>query len=137
ISTWGEFLTASSAELPALRARNGKGLAVLTETVTSPTLVDQLRSLLKDLPEAKWHQYEPVGRDNVRAGAKLAFGEYVDSIYHFERADVVFALDADFLAGIPGSVRYARDFMERRRVGPAREPAGSPNRLWAVESTPG
>ena len=116
ISTWGEFLTALSAELPALRERHGKGLAILTETITSPTLADQLRTLLKELPEAKWHQYEPVGRDNVRAGAKLAFGEYVDSIYHFDRADVVLALDAEFLTAMPGSVRYARDFMDRRRL---------------------
>ena len=43
ISTWGEFLTALSAELPALRARRGQGLAILTETITSPTLADQLQ----------------------------------------------------------------------------------------------
>ena len=118
ISTWGEFLTALSAEMPAVRvARKGRGLAILTETITSPTLAGQLRSLLKDLPEATWHQYEPLGRDNVRAGAKLAFGGYVDTIYHFDKADVVLALDAEFLTGLPGSVRYARDFMEPPKVG--------------------
>ncbi len=141
ISTWGEFLTSLSAELPALRGRNGKGLAILTETITSPALADQLRSLLKELPEAKWHQYEPVGRDNVRAGAKLAFGDYVDSIYHFDKADVVLALDAEFLTAMPGSVRYARDFMNRRKLthadGPPAGPRHTMNRLYAVESTPG
>jgi molybdopterin-containing oxidoreductase family iron-sulfur binding subunit len=141
ISTWGEFLTAISVELPALRGRNGKGLAILTETITSPALADQLRTLLKELPEAKWHQYEPVGRDNVRAGAKLAFGEHVDSIYHFDRADVVLALDAEFLTAMPGSVRYARDFMDRRKLARAEGPPVGPrhtmNRLYAVESTPG
>ena len=29
----------------------------------------------RTFPEAQWHQYEPVGRDNARAGARLAFGE--------------------------------------------------------------
>jgi molybdopterin-containing oxidoreductase family iron-sulfur binding subunit len=141
ISTWGEFLSAISAELPALRGRNGRGLTILTETITSPALTDQLRSLLQGLPEAKWHQYEPVGRDNVRAGAKLAFGEYVDSIYHFDRADVVLTLDAEFFTAIPGSVRYARDFMDRRNLARPGTPAVGPrhtmNRLYAVESTPG
>jgi MoCo/4Fe-4S cofactor protein with predicted Tat translocation signal len=141
ISTWGDFLAVLSAELPKLRSRNGKGLALLTETVTSPTLADQLRSLLKELPEAKWHQYEPVGRDNVRAGARLAFGEYVDSIYRFDRADVVLALDAEFLTGMPGSVRYAHDFMNRRKVshgaGHAHGDGHEMNRIYAVESTPG
>ena len=53
ISTWGEFLTAISAELPALRGRKGKGLAILTETITSPTLADQLRSLLEGAARSK------------------------------------------------------------------------------------
>lgn len=141
ISTWSELLTAITAELPALRARQGKGLAILTETITSPTLTDQLQSLLKEMPAATWHQYEPVGRDNVRAGAMLAFGENVDTVYHFDQADVVLALDAEFLVNMPGSLRYARDFVDRRRVArPNSLPGGSPpvmNRLYAVESTPG
>ena len=66
--------------MAALRKSRGRGLAILTETVTSPTLGQQLKALLKDLPEATWHQYEPLGRDNVRAGAKLAFGEYFESL---------------------------------------------------------
>ena len=68
------------------------------------------------MPEARWHQYEPAGRDNVRAGAKLAFGEHVETIYHFDQADIVLALDAEFLAGMPGSLRYAREFIDRRRI---------------------
>jgi molybdopterin-containing oxidoreductase family iron-sulfur binding subunit len=147
ISTWSEFLTAITTELPALRAGQGKGLAILTETITSPTLADQLQSLLKEMPAATWHQYESVGRDNVRAGAKLAFGEHVDTIYHFDRADVVLALDAEFLAGMPGSLRYARDFVDRRRVARPDAPAGGAppqkkphepetSKVWPARSRP-
>ena len=39
---------------------------------------------------------------------------------------VVLALDAELFAGMPGSLRYAREFMERRRVGQAFPLAGSP-----------
>jgi MoCo/4Fe-4S cofactor protein with predicted Tat translocation signal len=134
IDTWNNFLTAITAELPALSARQGRGLRILTETVTSPTLADQLQRLSDELPEARWHQYEPCGRDNVRAGAQLAFGEYVDTIYHFDRADMIVSLDADFLAGMPGSVRYAREFIDRRRVA---SNGAKMSRLFAVESTPG
>ena len=42
------------------------GLRMLTETVTSPTLAEQLRQVLAAFPHAQWHQYEPVHRDNVR-----------------------------------------------------------------------
>ncbi|HEX5446383.1 MAG TPA: TAT-variant-translocated molybdopterin oxidoreductase [Pirellulales bacterium] len=134
IQTWDRFLTAISAELPALRSAGGRGLRILTETITSPTLADQLTALLDELPEARWHQYEPCGRDNVRAGARLAFGEYIDTVYRFDRADVVLSLDADFLVGMPGSLSYARAFIDRRRVSTL---GTTMNRLYAVESTPG
>ncbi len=141
IATWAEFLTFLAAELPALRKRHGRGLAILTETITSPTLAGQLQSLLKELPEAKWHQYEPAGRDNVRAGSRLAFGEYLETVYHFDQADIVLALDAEFLTAVPGSIRFAREFINRRRIAKSRTPAEiaslAMNRLYAVESTPG
>ena len=71
---------------------------------------------LKGYPSAKWIQYESVTRDNVREGAKLAFGEYVNTVYRVDQADVILTLDSDFLTSGPGSVRYAREFARKRRV---------------------
>ena len=49
-------------------------------------------------------------RDNARAGARLAFGDVRrHAVPHRSQADVIVALDADFLACGPGSLRYARD----------------------------
>jgi MoCo/4Fe-4S cofactor protein with predicted Tat translocation signal len=129
ISTWSDFLNAFARELEAQRLKRGAGLRILTETVTSPTLAAQLRQVLREFPAAKWHQYEPAGRDNAREGARLAFGEYVDTIYRFDRADVILSLDSDFLCSGPGAVRYARDFASRRR-------GEKMNRLYVAESRP-
>src|SRR5208282_2742033 len=65
--------------------------------------------------------------------AKLAFGEYVNTVYHLDQADVVVSLDADFLSAGPGAVRYAHDFADKRRV---TGPESTMNRLYVVESTP-
>ena len=46
----------------------------------------------------------------MREGARLAFGEIVELQYAFDKADVVLALDADFLFTHPASLRFARDF---------------------------
>jgi MoCo/4Fe-4S cofactor protein with predicted Tat translocation signal len=138
ISSWGQFLVELRRALAQLRQQQGAGLRVLTETVTSPTLAGQLKELLTDFPQAVWHQWEPVGRDNARAGAQLAFGTDADTLYHFDKTDVVLSLGADFLAVGPASVRYARDFMARRRVraADARGQAAQMNRLYVVECTP-
>jgi len=116
-----------------LRAKQGAGLRILTETITSPSLAAQLKGILADLPQAKWHQYEPANRDNARAGAVMAFGEPVNTIYDFSKAECILALGSDFLACLPGSLRYARDFAAKRRVTREREEM---SRLYVVESTP-
>jgi len=133
ISTWNAFLTAINDDLEAERLSGGAGLRILTETVTSPTLANQFRQLLAKFPRAKWHQYEPVNRDNARAGARLAFGDNVNTVYRFNNADVILSMDADFLFTGPGSVRYARDFVGKRRV---RQDKTEMNRLYMIEATP-
>src|SRR5947208_8210164 len=131
VRTWGDFLNAIHGSLTAQKAVQGAGIRILSQTVSSPTLADQLRSVLKLYPQAKWHVYEPINRDNVLEGAKLAFGQPLETQYKLENADVILSLDADFLyAGFPGFTRYARDFAKRRNPD-----VGNMNRLYVVEST--
>ena len=122
VRPWGGFLGAMQLAMTAQRSKQGAGLRILTGTITSPTLADQLSALLRELPGAKWHQWEPAGRIAPRE----------ELLYRFDRADVVVSLDADFLGCGPGHVRYARDFALRRKVGGDRPPL----RLYAVESCP-
>jgi molybdopterin-containing oxidoreductase family iron-sulfur binding subunit len=132
IRPWSAFLGAIRAALISQAPFNGAGVRILTESVSSPTLAAQIRDVLSRYPSAKWHQWDPASRDTARGGAKLAFGQYADARYDFSRADVVVALDADFLSCGAGSLRYARDFSARRRP----ENAAQMNRLYAVETMP-
>ena len=94
----------------------GDGLRILTETITSPTLTAGINAILKEMPGAKWHQYEACAPHNAFKGAMLAFGRPVNTIYHLDQADVIVSLDADFLACGPGNLRLARQFADKRRV---------------------
>jgi molybdopterin-containing oxidoreductase family iron-sulfur binding subunit len=135
--TWDDFEAVLRTELEAVRHRRGAGLYILSESVVSPTLARQRQELLAALPDAKWHQYEPLARDAAYRGAVLAFGKDVNAVYDFRAADVVLSLDADFLTVGPACVRYTADFMARRRIhGSAAEAAQTRmNRLYAVEPT--
>ena len=119
-------------ESDGLKARKGAGLRFLTETITSLTLAAQMKQILTDFPEAKWHQYEPVNRDNARAGAIMAFGQPVNTIYDFSKADRILSLGSDFLSAMPGSLRYARDYAAKRRISGDKSEM---NRLYVIEST--
>src|SRR6266540_5333509 len=78
---WSTFVGELRTALDEQRSKQGSGLRFLTETITSPTLAAQLQSILAEFPQAKWHQYEPTNNDNALAGAKIAFGQPVNTIY--------------------------------------------------------
>jgi MoCo/4Fe-4S cofactor protein with predicted Tat translocation signal len=116
ISSWLAFQAELATQREKAILNNGGGLRILTETVTSPTLAAGIKAILKEMPGAKWYQYEPCGRHSAYKGAMQAFGRPVNTIFHLNQADVVVSLDADFLACGPGNLRHARHFADRRRV---------------------
>ncbi|MFP5246447.1 MAG: TAT-variant-translocated molybdopterin oxidoreductase [Thermoanaerobaculia bacterium] len=131
-ATWGEFIAALQPIVNTART-NGAGLRILTQTITSPTAGAQIQALAAQFPDMKWHQWEAVNRDNVREGGRMAFGRYVHTHYDFTKANVVVSLASDFLGEGPGHLRYARDFMSRRRV--RHNQTKSINRLYAIEGS--
>lgn len=129
VSDWVTFLGALEAMLA--EQLGDSRLRILTGTVISPSLGAQIQALLARYPGTRWHQWEPAGRDNARLGAEMAFGSIVSTTYRFDKADVIFALDADFLSCGPARPSYAHDFAMRRgsRAGEA-----GMNRLYVAET---
>src|SRR5271169_1703477 len=133
IRSWSDYTTTIKGPLNSQKAMQGAGLRILTRTVSSPTLAAQITAVLAAYPEAKWAQYDPLTRDNVRAGAQMAFGQYVETRYNFEKADTILSLDGDFLSsGYPGFLLYARQFASRRNP----DLKEKMSRFYMVESTP-
>ncbi len=133
ISTWDVFFADAAKALNDQKAKGGGGLRILTDTISSPTLAEQIKVFLAKYPQAKWYQYDPCNRDSARTASISAFGRPVDTIYDLKKAKVIVSLDSDFLMDGPGSLRYARDFADGRRVmGDKTEM----NRLYAIESYP-
>ena len=133
ISSWSEYAGALRDALAQQKGKNGAGIRILTETVTSPSMAEQLRTIQKLYPASKWHQWEPAGPHSARAAAMQAFGQPVNTYYDFSNANVVVSLDSDFLASGPASLRYARQFSRRRRV---EQPSDTMSRLYVVEPMP-
>jgi len=129
---WGDFqqqFAKAAGQLPG-----GQGLYFLSETVTSPTLAVQWKQVQAKYPQAKFVQYEPVNADVSRAASKAAFGDYYDTQYKLDDADVILSLDADFLSGIafPGFLPMAAAYAARHRYVPGK----TMNRMYVVETMP-
>ena len=114
--------------------KDGTGVYFLSETITSPTLGAQWKQVAAKYPAAKMVQYDPINGDNARSASKAAFGDYLDTQYKLEDADVILSLDADFLGGIgfPGFLPMAAAYAERHRY----EAGKTMNRLYVVETMP-
>jgi MoCo/4Fe-4S cofactor protein with predicted Tat translocation signal len=131
------FLVEVERLLAAKQATGGQGMRLLTGAVTSPTFAAQARDWSVRYPNARWHRWEAAGPLHGRRAALRAFGRAVDVRYDLAPADVIVSFDADLLAAGPGSVVYARQFADRRRVREASpDLAQKLNRLYVVETSP-
>ncbi|MBK7802360.1 MAG: TAT-variant-translocated molybdopterin oxidoreductase [Chloracidobacterium sp.] len=128
--TWESFMTEFRLAVENNRRDGGAGVRFLTETITSPTLIDQFTKLKAELPNAKWIQYEPINNDNALSGAKLAFGTAVQPIYKFDKAERILSLDADIFSGF--NVAYLKDFAKGRAFNEEKKDI---SRLYSVETT--
>lgn len=124
--TWDDFDAFAAGHFGALK---GSGFHVLSEASSSPTLQDLRTRLSVAFPQMIWLEYEPLSRDNERAGASQFFGKPLRPHLHLDQAAVTVSLDADILMTHPAAVKYARDFAGKRRADD-----GTMNRLYVVES---
>ena len=126
----GDFVTAWTQLSEAHAASGGAGLAVLSESFSSPTLARLSSELRSKYPRLQWATYEAVSDENRLAGLRAATGRDLDLVLRLDQASVILALDADPLLTDPEMIRHARGFADGRRTGAA---GGAMNRLYAVE----
>jgi len=127
--TMSGFTAFASAHFAQLRTGQGRGLAILREQSSSPSMLLLGMQLQRLLPAARWFEYEAVPRDNARLGTALAFFQPHCPLPKYDKAELIVSLDDDFLCSHPNAVRFARDFAAGRQA-----EAGRMSRLYVVES---
>src|SRR2546423_11005979 len=113
-----------------LGGQGGDGLAFLVGETVSPTRERLRAELEKKFPSMRWCVYEPLLSQEQATAAQSAFGAGARLIPKLDRADVILALDSDFLDCGQGDLETVRGFTSRRRVS---APKDSMNRLYVVE----
>ncbi|WP_166254595.1 4Fe-4S dicluster domain-containing protein [Marinobacter salicampi] len=133
VSDMGSLLAELRQKQDDWDREEGRGLCLLTGTISSPSQRARIAKMQERWPRARWFLHEPVDRRQVFRASQRLFGEALEPRYRFTEAEVVLSLDADFLQSPPGFLRYAHDLMSRRR--PV-DPDEAFTRLYAIESTP-
>ncbi|MBA2303235.1 MAG: TAT-variant-translocated molybdopterin oxidoreductase, partial [Acidobacteria bacterium] len=106
--SWSDFVTAWGQLSEAHAADGGAGLAVLSESFSSPTLARLASGLRARYPRLQWATYEAVSDETRLAGLRSATGRDLDLMLRIDQASVILALDADPLLTDPEMIRHAR-----------------------------
>jgi molybdopterin-containing oxidoreductase family iron-sulfur binding subunit len=129
--TWKEFDPFFAGVLAKARENAGASLAVVAEPSSSLALAALRARFFEAYPKARWVDWEPIGRENELAGAKLAFGRVVRALLRVEAARTLVTIDCDLFGEHPSALANARGFAKRRA------PTGPDvQRVWAIESAP-
>ena len=101
----------------AIKARlaSAKGVALVTNTVLSPTerkAIEQFKAKYN----AKVVTYDPVSAGAILEANAISFGDRVVPNYRFDKANLIVSFDADFLGTWISPVEYTAQYMKNRKV---------------------
>src|SRR6266513_204132 len=130
-SNRGDFDNYLGGLRATLGGQGGDGLAFLVGETLSPTRERLRAELEKKFPSMRWCVYEPLLSQEQATAAQSAFGAGARLITKLDRADVILALDSDFLDCGQGDLESVRAFTSRRRVNSSKD---NMNRLYVVEN---
>src|SRR5580704_11099834 len=130
---WAEWDSFFCEHVLELRANNGKGLAIVTNSDLSPTFL-RLKAKIKEVyPEVKFYVHEPMRQKNIEEAAKLTFGIASRVRYNLDQAKIIATIFADPFSFGPEHIKHIRDFSSKRSVFKP-EDAKDMNRLYAIEA---
>ncbi len=129
-ATWDDFEGELRAKLAVYDREQGARLRLLLPPTISPSVIRLRTMLAKRFPKAKAHSWSAVSDSNAREGARIAFGQPINTIYAYDKARVIVSLDSDFLQTETGNVRASKAFAAGRRMRTFRD---AMSRLYVVE----
>jgi Fe-S-cluster-containing dehydrogenase component/anaerobic selenocysteine-containing dehydrogenase len=110
---WRQLDEAVVSALAAARASGG-GVALLSSTITSPSLLALIERWQREVPGFRHVMYDAVSAGGLRQAGAHAFGQPLIPHYAFDRARVIVGMEADFLGTWLSPVEYARQYAHGR-----------------------
>ncbi len=96
--------------------RDGKEIAIVTDRITSPTTKKVLDDFVSKYPNTKIYSHSLVNDEQRRQAWLESYGTTEYPSIKFEEANVILALDADFLGNEGNYIENMRKFTAKREV---------------------
>ena len=100
----------------AALAKGGSGTYLLTHTIISPTTKELINQFLAKYPGAKHVVYDAVSYSGMIQANEACYGKRALPSYHFDKAQTIVSLGADFLGTWLSPVEFAKAYSKGRKI---------------------
>lgn len=114
-SDWATVNKEISAGLAEVAAA-GKQIAILSSTLLSPTTRKAIDQFKTAFPTTNWVQYDAISYSGALDANEENFGKRAFPDYHFDKADLIVAVGADFLGTWLSPTEFSADYAKNRKV---------------------
>lgn len=111
--SWEEFDAQLSGKLNAL---GGKPVVLLTNSIISPTTKRLIENFKSKYAGASHVTYDAISASGMIEANEANFGVAALPTYHFDKAEVILGVGADFLGNWISPVEFTRDYTTNRKV---------------------
>jgi len=112
-STWSDLDSFVMEKLEGFK-KNNQAIRIVSSSINSPSTKKAIGEFLNAYPNAKWIQYEPISYSAISQANKNSFDKEVIPSYHFENADIIVGVNADFLGSWLSPVEFTRQYTSKR-----------------------
>ena len=95
---------------------SGKEIAIIANTITSPTLKKLLDDFKAAYPAARVYSYELFNNNARKSAWMKLYNKATMPVLQLNKAKVILALESDFLGNDENAIEYTRMFSETRNV---------------------
>jgi MoCo/4Fe-4S cofactor protein with predicted Tat translocation signal len=99
--------------------QSGKAAVILTSTILSPTVKAVIQEFIAKYPGARHVQYDAMSYSGMILANEASYGKRAIPSYHFDRAQTIVSIGADFLGTWLSPAEFSKQHGVRRRVSAA------------------
>ncbi len=94
----------------------GSNIVIITNTILSPTTKKAIDDFKAKFGNTSVFTYDPVSSSAMLEANADCFGQQVVPNYHFDKADVIVSVGADFLGTWISPIEYAAQYVKNRKI---------------------
>ena len=131
-SNWDTVNSEISLKLAEIAA-SGKKIALLSSTIISPSTKKVIEHFSNTFTTAEWVEFDAISYSGILDANMESFGKRALPEYHFDQADLIVGMGADFLGTWVSPTEFAADYAKNRKVDSSKS---TMSRHIQVESIP-